>query len=74
MPVRGRRNPMPTRGGKPTGIFSSRGVGKQKMDSTDGYNKSLNRYALSGGGEVKGKPKGNGNPGLRHQKPKRRKG
>lgn len=29
--VRGVKNPMPSKGGKPTGIFSSRG--KQKMDS-----------------------------------------
>lgn len=68
MPVRGRRNPMPSRGEKPTGIFSTRG--KQKVDATDGYHKNLVRYAHSGGGEVSGKPKGDGGKNLRHQPPK----
>lgn len=68
MPIRGIRNPMPSKGGKPTGMFSSRG--KQKVDPTSGYDKSLNRYALADGGETEGKPSGS-EKGLRHQKPAR---
>lgn len=68
MPIRGRRNPMPSKGEKPTGIFSH-GNGKQKMDPVKSDHKGLLKYSLSGGGEAKGKPSGDGNPGLRHQKP-----
>jgi hypothetical protein len=50
MPVRGSRNAFPAPGGKPTGMLSSRG--KQKMDSTAGYNHKLLNYSLGGGGET----------------------
>lgn len=46
--VRGVKNPMPTKGGKPTGIFSSKG--SQKNDSTAdfGHKKLLNDNKYNG--------------------------
>lgn len=67
MPVRGHRNPFPTKGGSPTGMFGQ----PQKRDPTDGYNKTLKAYAHSGGGEVRGKPQGS-DKSKRHSPPKRR--
>lgn len=67
MPVRGQRNIYPDAGGKPTGMFSSRG--KQKMDPTDQFpHKGTMAYAK--GSSTRSKPSGNGNQGLRHLKPK----
>lgn len=43
MPVRGKRNAVPKSGGKPTGIFSSRG--KQKQDGATGPNMDTFNYA-----------------------------
>lgn len=66
MPIRGERSPFPPKPDAPTGIFSTNG--KQKMDSTSHFkHKDTQRYAHSGTGEAKNKPKGH-NPNLRHQK------
>ncbi len=66
MPIRGERSPFPPKPKAPTGIFSTRG--KQKMDDTSHFDhKDVQRYAHSGCGEAKNKPKG-GSQSLRHQK------
>lgn len=65
--VRGIRNPLPKKGGSPTGMFSSKG--RQKQDGATGPHMDTLRYAHSGGGEIAGKPKSD-NRALRHQPPR----
>jgi len=47
MPIRGMKNPMPTKGKAPTGIFSTRG--SQKNDGMHSEHMSLLNYAKKGG-------------------------
>ena len=66
MPIRGKRSIWPSSGKADTGIFSTKG--RQKKDSVAAFsNMSTMRYAH--GTSDRSKPSGNGNQGLRHQKP-----
>lgn len=74
MPVRGIKNPFPSKGDSPTGIFSTRG--KQKQDGVSGPHMDALRYAKSntndynGQSAKRGKLGGKGDASLRHQKQK----
>ena len=64
MPIRGSRSAMPKPGGKPTGIFSSKG--KQKQDGMGGPYKDVMNYAL--GSSTRSQPGAANDQGKRHQK------
>ena len=69
--VRGVRNPIPSRGKKPTGMFSSRG--QQKQDGASGPNMDTYKYAHRNGNDKNGTKTG-GLPSdrgsKRHQAPR----
>ncbi len=62
--IRGLRNPIPSKGKAPTGIFSTRG--KQKQDGADGPNMGTLKYAHSNN---RSQPTSSSGQGLRHQAP-----
>lgn len=68
--IRGARNPMPSKGKKPTGIFSTNGT--QKQDGISGPHMNVKRAAYAHNRKV-GKPdKASGVDKLRHQAPMKR--
>ena len=73
MPIRGIRNPIPTKGDTPTGIFSTRG--SQRQDGLSGPHNGLKNAALSVDGKLGKSGSGNnlntGGQGERHQAPKK---
>ena len=66
MTIRGTRNPIPSKGKQPTGIFSTKG--HQKQDGASGPNMSVLKAAHSS--TRSGAPRSNGEQGLRHQAPR----
>jgi hypothetical protein len=73
MTIRGSRNPMPTKGAAPTGIFSTNG--KQKKDAViplPSKAVSVQKYALRDGTDKAGELSGAVNKNLRHQPPRKR--
>lgn len=71
MPIRGTRDPFPSKGNKPTGIFSTRG--KQKQDGASGPHMDTLKYAHSNTNDDNGRSAKNVSAGqsVRHQKPKK---
>ena len=65
MPIRGKRSIKPSKGGTPTGIFSTNG--RQKQDGATGPHMDLKNYAHSGGGTNRGEQKTDTAQGKRHQ-------
>ena len=65
--IRGNRNPAPTRGKTPSGIFSTNG--KQKQDGATGPYMGVKAAAHS---NSRSAPRSTGEQGLRHQSPKRK--
>ena len=66
MAIRGQRNPMPTRGKAPTGIFSSKGT--QKQDGASGPHMDIKAAAHN---NKRSAPRNTGEQSLRHQVPSR---
>ena len=67
MPIRGKRNFLPMRGGAPTGIFSSHGT--QKMDDTGRFSHKVD-LNYSKGSSTRSRPKSTMGDGVRHQPPR----
>lgn len=73
MPIRGAKSPFPKKAQSPTGILSTRGAQKKDAQAKTGSKeKAVQAYALSGGGEIAGKPTGSVNKSLRHLPPRKR--
>jgi hypothetical protein len=68
--IRGIRNPFPSKGKAPTGIFSTRG--KQKQDGASGPRMDTLAHAHSSSNDKNGTSveSGPGNRGKRHQAPR----
>lgn len=69
--IRGVRNPMPKKGKKPTGMFSSRG--RQKQDGASGPNMDSLKYAHRNSNDKNGTKTGglpSDSAGKRHQAPR----